>query len=160
MSVLPNRRTTTPNRTTTPTVVHRGFVCAAFVGLGHGSRTHDLRSLTSAASASTRSFLPRRSLSIAWVVSPFKFRLSWLSNYAALRPINRRKLQPPSFHFLAKFVGILLHAVTSKTMPPARSSIEVDLSPNVLVKCDQTFVLRTGEIHRLRAPTQYCPPLS
>jgi hypothetical protein len=31
-------------------------------------------------------------------------------------PINRRKPQSPPLHFIAKFVGVLLHAVTRKAI--------------------------------------------
>ena len=57
-------------------------------------------------------------------------------------PIYRRKSQPPTFDFLAKPVGVLLNAIAGKTIMATGALIEFDLLPNVLIKYEQTFVLR------------------
>jgi len=57
-------------------------------------------------------------------------------------PIDRRKLQSPTFHFFAKLFGILLHAFTSKAIPPASLHIHMNLTPHVFIKRQQTFIFR------------------
>lgn len=42
--------------------------------------------------------------------------------------------------FFPQFFGILLHAVISKAIAATRPLIDFDLSANVLVECQQTFV--------------------
>ena len=63
------------------------------------------------------------------------------------RPVIRRKSQPSPVHFFAKPLGILLHAVTSKAIASTGPIIQFNLPPNVLIKCQKTFVFRLQKIH-------------
>ena len=63
------------------------------------------------------------------------------------RPVNRRKSQLSPVHFFAKPLGILLHAVASKAIASTGPIIQFNLPPNVLIKCQKTFVFGLQKIH-------------
>src|SRR5450631_760776 len=55
-------------------------------------------------------------------------------------PINRRKPQSPPFHFIAKCVGVLLHAVTRKAIFATELAVDLDLIADAFVKTQKCFV--------------------
>jgi hypothetical protein len=67
-------------------------------------------------------------------------------------PIYRREVQSPPIHFLAKFVGVLLHAFTDKPVSTAQLHIQMNLLSDIFIKRQKAFIPTLWEIH-FHAPT-------
>jgi hypothetical protein len=55
-------------------------------------------------------------------------------------PIYRREVQSPPIHFLAKFVGVLLHAFTDKPVSTAQLHIQMNLLSDIFIKRQKAFI--------------------